>query len=396
MREKKAAGMLKRLVSKKELAILGINSGTSADGVDLALIRFSVTGRKPRITYIDGDVVSYSPAVKTILERVIRTGSIDKEEWARLDGAYGDYLGKAAAKFISGRKHTVDLIASHGQTVGHYPLKKALFGSRLSATHQIGDGNALAVVTNLPVVSDFRRADIASGGEGAPLTPFVNQMLFGDSRRSRIIVNIGGIANYSYHPAGGRLSAIRGGDCGPGNILSDLATRLLFHKPYDRDGALARKGQIVPELITPIRKANGKRGVSAGREQFDIYLLARLVHMARRLKAGKHDIIASIGDATARLIYSSIKSGLTDKRLDGVYLTGGGRRNIFMVERLQKLCSPVKLWPIEALGYDGDLLEAVSFAVLGGCFVHGISSALPQITGGGGIAGRLSLPPGVK
>jgi anhydro-N-acetylmuramic acid kinase len=118
------------------------------------------------------------------------------------------------------------------------------------------------------------------------------------------------------------------------------------------------------------------------------------VHLARRQQADKYDILASMGDAVAILIHDSIKQNLADKNLDGIYLTGGGRRNLFIVERLQRRCGAVGVWPIEALGYDGDLLEAISFAVLAGCFAFGIPSTLPQITGGraGGIAGNLSMP----
>lgn len=388
--------MIRTLTSRRALAILGMNSGTSADGIDLAVITFSPNARKSMVRFLDGAVIRYPRSIKSEIDHLIQDESLDAIELARRDMAYGRYLGTVARKFISARGHKVDLIASHGQTVGHYPAREKVLGFATGATIQIGDGNALAAGSGLPVVSDFRRADIALGGEGAPLTPFVNNLLFAHRGRSRVIVNIGGIANYSYHPAGGGRDDIRGGDCGPGNILSDLASRLLFHKPFDRDGALARKGRVAGELTALILDANTKRGRSAGREQFDRYLLARLVHMTRRIRGSYFDLLASIDDTVAALIHRSIARHLKDPRIDGVYLTGGGRRNLFMVEQLQKRCRPVRVWPIEALGYDGDFLEAISFAVLGGCFVYGVTSTLPKVTGAdsGGIAGRLSWPPG--
>ncbi len=387
--------MLNKLAAKRKLTILGINSGTSADGVDLALIAFERLGRKPQVKFLAGTMIPYPPRIKKALENFITGKIIDKEELARWDLAYGHFLGTAAREFLNRSGYSVDLIGSHGQTIGHFPAKSRLSRIGLSATIQIGDGNAVAAASSLPVVHDFRRANIALGGEGAPLTPFVNHLLLSHRTKSRIIVNIGGIANFSCHPAGGGLADVAGGDCGPGNVLSDLACRMLFHKKLDHDGALASRGEIIEEIIRPIVEANGRRRVSAGREQFDWQLLARLIHTARRQHAGKYDIMASVAGATAMLIHRSIRKYLKDARLDGIYLTGGGRKNFFVVRRLQARCETGVVWPIEALGFDGDLLEAISFAALAGCFVFGIPSTLPNVTGGksGGIAGKLALPP---
>ncbi len=389
------SSILKKLSSKKDLRIVGINSGTSADGIDLALISFTGSGKKLKIKFIDGRMIPYTRRIKVALENIIRENTVSLDELGRYDIAFGTILGKAAAKFLKDGKHKADLVASHGQTIAHYPAKEKTLGMKCGTTIQIGDGNSIATATGLPVISDFRRADISVGGEGAPLTPFVNHLLFGHKRKSRIIINIGGIANYSYHPAGSPADTVRGGDCGPGNILSDLATRLLFHKKFDRNGAIAARGEIHREIIMPIIETNKGRRVSAGREQFDRHLLARLVHMARKLKAGNSDLLASIDQATAMLIVRSIKRYIKDPNLEAIYLTGGGRKNLYIEGRLQELCAPVPVRRIETLGYDGDFLEAVSFAVLGGCYVNGIASTLPHVTEGksGGVAGKMSLPP---
>lgn len=384
-----------KLAKKKVLRILGINSGTSADGVDLALITFARPGKHPKIKFIDGKMIPYPPRIKAELEHLIQDKTIGIEEAGRFDIAYGAYLGRAAARFVQKNRHKVDLIASHGQTIGHYPSKQKTLSRKYGTTIQIGDGNAIASVSGIPVVSDFRRSDIALGGEGAPLTPFVNHLLFGDKRRSRIIVNIGGIANFSYHRAGISTDDVKGGDCGPGNILSDIACRLIFHLKYDRNGRLAAKGTVVDEIVDAIIEANAERGVSAGREQFDHYLLAKLVHKARKQRASNHDFLASIDEATTRLIHRSFARYLKDPHLEGVYITGGGRHNVCMIERLQSLCAPIRVLSVKNLGYDGDFLEAISFAILGGCFLYGIPSTIPHITGGkqGSVAGKLSLPP---
>jgi anhydro-N-acetylmuramic acid kinase len=384
-----------KIASRKTLTILGLNSGTSADGVDLAVIRMDTRGKTPKIAFIDGAMRPFPRIVKYDLEKLIGETHVELPGLMRSQMAFGRQLGLAASQFLAQRAIRVDLIASHGQTIGHFPNKEKALGLATGATVQLGDGNAIAATTGLPVVSDFRTADIAMGGEGAPLTPFVNHLLFGSKTKSRIVVNIGGIANYSYHPASGSPGDVRGGDCGPGNTLSDLAMRLLYHKPYDRDGRIAHTGTPLDEVIALIEKANGRRGRSAGREQFDVELCAHLVFAARRRQATNADIIASVMEATARLIFRSLTPYLTDKRLEAVYLTGGGRKNGYLSQRLQPHLSPCPVWPIETLGFDGDLLEAVSFAVLGGCFVMGMPSTLPQITGAHGatVSGKLSLPP---
>lgn len=384
-----------KIASKKTLTILGLNSGTSADGVDMAVIRMTTGWKSPKITFLDGAVRPFPAAIKSELEQLIGTTNVELPQLMRSHLAFGRHLGLIASRFLNQRNLTVDLIASHGQTIGHFPNQEKAFGIATGATVQLGDGNAIAAAAGLPVVSDFRVADIASGGEGAPLTPLVNQLLFGSKTKSRLVVNIGGIANYSYHPAGGSSKDIRGGDCGPGNTLSDLAARLLYHKRYDRDGRIARTGTPLEEVITLIEKANTRRGRSAGREQFEVELFAHLVFAARRRRATNADIIASVMEATAKLIHRSLKPYLADKRLEAVYLTGGGRKNQYLCARLRRYLAPCLVSPIETLGFDGDLLEAVSFAVLGGCFVMGMPSTLPHVTGAKApaVSGKLSLPP---
>ena len=386
---------LSSLAAAKTLTILGMNSGTSTDGLDLAVIRMTTKGKTPKVVVDDGTTMPFPRAVKAELEKLIGDTKIELPDLMRSQVAFGRHLGRMASRFLVQRKITVDLIASHGQTIGHYPQYEKMLGFSTGATMQLGDGNALAVETELPVVSDFRMADIASGGEGAPLTPFVNQLLFGSKTNSRIVVNIGGIANFSYHPAGRSADDIRGGDCGPGNTLSDLAMRLLYHKPYDRDGRIARTGSIRKEVMALIEKANTRRGRSAGREQFDVELFAHLVFANRRQRGANADIIASAMEATAKLINQSLKPYLSDRRLEAVYLTGGGRKNKYLCQRLEEYLAPCSVLPIETLGFDGDLLEAVSFAVLGGCFVMGVPSTLPRVTGAQApaISGKLSLPP---
>ncbi|MCK5126010.1 MAG: anhydro-N-acetylmuramic acid kinase [candidate division Zixibacteria bacterium] len=383
--------MLKRLLSKKQLYILGINSGTSADGIDLAIVKLSRIGKTIKSEFITGEIASYTGKVKKELESLITAENLSDEILARYDIAFGKYLGKIASTFASKQEYSIDLVASHGQTIGHYPKKKSLLGYKTGATMQIGDGNAIACESGLPIVSDFRRTDIALGGEGAPLTPHVNQILFSHKTKRRIIVNIGGIANYSYLATGRDMSKISGADCGPGNTLIDIAMFLLYKKPFDKDGKIARTGNVIPAIVSEISRINRRKNKSTGRELFSSAFVARL--LKKHAECSRADIIASLTEATVREMFVSIKKHLKPNP-DGVFLTGGGRRNLVIVEQLGRLCDPVRVLPIEALGYDGDLVEAVSFAVLGGCYVYEIPSTLSNVTGArmGGIAGKLSLP----
>ncbi|MEZ5357600.1 MAG: anhydro-N-acetylmuramic acid kinase [Candidatus Zixiibacteriota bacterium] len=384
--------MLKKLISKKQLSVIGVNTGTSCDGLDIALIRFTPSGKRPYVEFIEGRTLPFPNKIKQPLERLITSDSKNGKTIARHDIALGTFIGESVRDFARKTKHKIDLIASHGQTIGHYPDKQNILGNKTAATLQIGDGNAIACAANMPVVSDFRKADIALGGEGAPLTPFCNHLLFAHKKHSRLIVNIGGIANYTFLPGSNDSGHIEGADCGPGNTLIDNAMRTLFNKPCDTDGTIASTGKIIPAVVKEIMKAAGKTK-STGREIYTPELLARIVYLARREKAGKNDIIASITEATVDGICRAIGKHAKSKP-DGVYLTGGGRRNLYIVRRLTEKLKPLVIWPIEALGFDGDLLEAVSFAVLGGCYIHGIPSTLPNVTGAavGGIAGKLSLP----
>ncbi len=391
--------LFQKLTENKTLRILGINSGTSADGLDLALIEFSYDAKSPppQIKILSGDVVPYPNQIRREIERLIVAPVVDKEQLCRFDLSYGQFIGRTAAQFVHSRKAKVDLIGSHGQTIGHFSKKEKSPTGKYSATMQIGAGSGIAIESGLPVVTNFRSTDVALSGEGAPLTPFVNSLLFGDKLKSRIILNIGGIANFSYLPVGHHPQKVLGGDCGPGNIISDKICQLLFHKPFDQNGSLAQQGTARRELVQLIKKSvpSGKNQRSLGREQFGIDLIARLIHLSRNKRYEPKDILTSALEASAQLVVRSIKKHLDEKKLEALYLTGGGRRNITLVKMLSEQVKRVKIWPVEKLGADGDLLEAASFAVLAGCFVSGIGSTISQVTGAetGGIAGQLSLPP---
>ncbi|PWB68026.1 anhydro-N-acetylmuramic acid kinase, partial [candidate division GN15 bacterium] len=218
---------LRQLLARKRMVILGLNSGTSADGLDLAVLEISPSHVTPA-KYLAGKCVAYPPHLRDAVLTLSDAHTADLNHLVYLDHALGEFYGTAAARFqawLSHRGITIDAIGSHGQTVRHLPAPTTFLGRRVHGTLQIGSLEMIATLTGKPVIGDFRQADVALGHEGAPITVAAMARLFGHPSRSRLIVNIGGMANYFYFPAGFDVSEIRAADTGPGNVLSDLLCR---------------------------------------------------------------------------------------------------------------------------------------------------------------------------
>ena len=298
----------------------------------------------------------------------------------------------------------IDLVSSHGQTVQHLPRQLAKSGRRTSGTLQIGNLEAIAVHTGCVTVGDVRQADIALGGEGAPITVAAMARLFEDPKEARLIVNIGGVANYFYLPARARYDGIKAADCGPGNMLIDALTARLYQRPYDRNGSLARRGRIsepvVKELLAYVaRSRRGRR--SAGREEFGQPLLNRLLTLGNKRKLSDRDLIATASELTVRTIVRSVGPIVRrESRLPKLYLTGGGAHNKFICDRLSAHLPMLPVSAIDTLGLPAGLVEAAAFAVLGEAALR--SEALPTRFDGTTrqtswpVSGRIVQPPVIK
>jgi anhydro-N-acetylmuramic acid kinase len=400
---------LRRLLSKKRMNVLGLNSGTSADGLDLAVIEIDRRRGSYRTRFVAGRTRKYPADLRKLVLNLADAGTTALDDLIRIDQALGRFHGRTAATFmrlLEKQKISIDAVASHGQTVRHLPVLKKIAGQTVRGTLQIGNMDQVAALTERVTVGDFRQADIAQGGEGAPITTAAMQRLFAVPDESRLIVNIGGIANFFYFPAKRSGFGPAAADCGPGNSLSDIICKKLFRVNYDQGGRLASKGQVSQRLLALIRRGSAfdQGTLSTGREQFGVELAARIVERGRELKLSRTDILATTAELTVLSLADHIRTFTQrDSRLHKLYLTGGGVHNKFFTRRVQKHLDGLGVDSVAALGFNPDLVEASAFAVMGEACLRG-EERQARYGGqkrsirepGGAIPGRIAQPPRTK
>lgn len=385
-----------KLTDRKRLNVVGINSGTSADGLDLAAVEISTD----RVRYLAGSSRRFSPELRGMIHRIADSNSVSLDELIYLDNYLGDFIGRAAAHFagrLADRGVKIHLLASHGQTVRHLPGGRKDLGRKLRGSLQLGSLDRIAARSGLPVAGDFRQADIASGGEGAPITTTAMGRLFGSKNEPRLIVNIGGMSNYFYIPElSGAKAGIKAADCGPGNSLVDLLAQMLFDKPMDRGGRLAERGKLSQRLLSLLlgQSFYSARERSTGREQFGLELTRQIARQGKQLKLNRYDIMRTAAELTTLSIASAVWPFVKkDVLLDKLYLTGGGRNNRFFGKRLQYHLPDLQVERIDSLGIDGDLVEAACYALLG---EHCLRSRPTRLPGGpmrSPVLGHIVQPP---
>ncbi len=393
--------ILEKLAGRKNLTVIGMNAGTSADGLDLAAVRIRFLTGPFKVAFIQGKGWRYPAQLYQAVDRVVCGDNNSIEDMVRLDRILGNYYGRQAAGFcrqLKGQGAIVNLIASHGQTIRHLPGKIRIGRRMESGTVQLGHPETIAVGTNLPVIADFRQGDIAMGGEGAPITSLAMWHLFSSKSEGRLLVNIGGIANYFLFPKGRGPDEALAADCGPGNSLLDILSQRLCGQRFDWGGRIAAQGAISKRLLTILTADNflkGKYGPSTGRERFGKLFVDKILKSAKRLGMSNEDILSTTTELTALTIATSIKPYLGKYDLRLIYLFGGGAKNRYMIKRLKANLNGVDIFSIDELGYNPDYLEAVCYAVMGAMAVKGRSSILPHITGAGIKipAGRIIQPP---
>jgi anhydro-N-acetylmuramic acid kinase len=366
--------------------LLGLMSGTSHDGVDAALVRFD----KNRPSLVKHLHLPYAPALREDIASAFDGRTADV---CRLNFTLGEVFAGAALKCMKdagASPSEVEAVASHGQTIHHIPPGRGRPGSTL----QIGEPSVIALRTGVKVVSDFRTADMALGGQGAPLVPFADWVLFKD-RAPCCVQNIGGIANVSVVTK--KLDDVFAFDTGPGNCLMNDAAKALFGKPFDRGGKIAKKGQ--PDLKLLERLLGHpyflkKPPKSTGRETFGSSMLRAIIKNQDR-KARPEDIIATLAHLTARSISNAYKKHILRKhKIREVIISGGGARNTFLVEILREEFSPLKITLIDEYGIPAEAKEAMSFAILARETLRGRPSSLPRATGASraAVLGKITPP----
>jgi anhydro-N-acetylmuramic acid kinase len=361
-----------------DLAI-GLMSGTSLDGVDAAVVR--LRGDRPAVSLIAFATVPYDAAFRARVLDLLRGGT--PRDLALLHVALGERLADAADAVLARarlRRDALAFVASHGQTVWHEPGR---------ATLQLGDPAVIAERMGVPVVSDFRSRDVAAGGQGAPLVPVADALLFSAPDRPRILLNVGGMANVTWVPPGGDVTAVRAFDTGPGVAVMDAVVRQL--RPgltHDAEGALAARGHadeaLVAELLTdPFFAAPPPK--STGREVFGDALAAGIVReiRVRRPDATDEDCVATALAFTVTAIADQVGRWLPDDGAE-VVVSGGGARNPELVRRLAARLPGRAVRRFDELFFDGDAKEAVAFALLGWLTLRGRPGNAPSATGATG------------
>jgi anhydro-N-acetylmuramic acid kinase len=386
---------LKKLLSKEDLNIIGIMSGTSLDGLDLAYCRISRRKRRHEVKILKKRYYRFGQKLKKELQKLVNEDKFAKAFIRQVENDLADFYAAKVNHFREKDSlRSVDLLGCHGQTIFH--LDQRLLKSKRagSLSWQIGESSRLAVKTGLPVISDFRAADIALGGSGAPLTPACHYHLFGHDSKDIAVLNIGGITNLTYLPKRGGKKKIRASDCGPGNMLVDQTARMLFKKEYDRGGKFALSGFISKKLLTALkRQAWFKKPYpkSLGREQFGSSKARKIVEIGKRYGISKADIMTTVSELTVISVVDYIESMALPDRL---IVSGGGVHNKYFKTRLADLIPGCELISSEKAGIDPDYVEAVSFALLAALWIFGETANLSPVTGASRetVLGKLTLP----
>jgi anhydro-N-acetylmuramic acid kinase len=371
------------------MTVAGIMSGTSADGVDVALVRISPTAAAPKIKLLAHHAVSYPPALRKAVLAAMDAPQISTAELARLNWRLGIAYAEAVRAALKKNPVKLELIGCHGQTIYHQAKASAYAGRQIACTWQIGEPALIASEIGVPVVSNFRPADMAAGGQGAPLVSLLDSALFALPKRGRVLQNIGGIGNLTAIPPGSRQDQLIAFDTGPGNMVIDALMAQLYGKKYDRDGRIAARGRVLSDVVrTCLRQPyfSSAPPKSAGREQFGAAFASAFLRACKKAKGSSEDAIATATAFTAESIALACDRFVQPIML-GVpkdfIVSGGGARNRTLMSMLQRRVVPrgYKFMPSDQAGIPSQTKEAVAFALLAWQTWHGLPGNVPAATG---------------
>ncbi len=369
--------------------LVGLMAGTSLDGVDAALVRLAGPPTAPRVRLLEFISVPYPAAVRRRVLRVAAGEPVGAGEISQLNFLLGALFADAALQVC--RKAGVEpgrlaAIGSHGQTVFHQGQATKEAGHQTSSTLQIAEPAVIAERTGATVVANFRTADMAAGGQGAPLVPLVDYLLLRDRKQGTVALNIGGIANITVIPAGATPEDVYGFDTGPGNMIMDGLVRVFSRgrRHYDSEGRMAARGKVLDNLLAQVlgdpffRKKPPK---SAGREQFGEAFVKRLF-LSRLPGVRAEDLLRTANEFTARTIAGALRRFVIPRTgAERLVASGGGAHNRLLMKRIEELLPEVRVMPSDAFGLPVDAKEAIAFAVLADRTLHGLPGNLPAVTG---------------
>jgi anhydro-N-acetylmuramic acid kinase len=360
-------------------------SGTSLDGIDVAIIDITGSGYKAKINVLTNHSVPYPRKVREALLS-ISNANTHTAEISRLNFLLGELYAEAVEETAERGGiplPTIRLIGCHGQTIYHEGQASAYLGKKVASTMQIGESSVISERTGISVISNFRERDIAAGGKGAPLAPYLDYLLLRSRGRGRVAVNIGGIANLTAIPANSNTDKIVAFDTGPGNMVIDqLMSRItLGRQTFDRDGATAAVGQIDPKLLNKLLRDKyfrAKPPKTAGREQYGAEFVSKLLDT----ELSTEDLIATATALTAESIALGVRNFvLPEMRVDEIFVSGGGAHNPTLMGMLQKAMHPIPVLESTEAGLDVDAKEAIAFAVMAYETAHDRPSNVPKATG---------------
>lgn len=378
-----------KALSPRAMTVAGVMSGTSADGIDVALVRIAPIRNRPAIKLLAHHAVEYPTALRNAVLAAMDAKHTSTAELARLNWrlglAYAEAVQAAAKKY----KVKLDLVGCHGQTVYHQSAAQAYAGRRVACTWQLGEPALIAEHLRIPVVSNFRPADMAAGGQGAPLVPLLDYVLFADTKRARVLQNLGGIGNLTVIPAGANQTKVIAFDTGPANMVIDALMAELFRKKFDQNGRVAAQGQVLSGVLKKILRKPffaQKPPKSAGREQFGAAFVTEFLSACRHAGGKSEDIVATATALTAESIamaHLKVVQPLVKNSAVDFIASGGGIRNTTLMTMLRARLEPLgcNVSISDAAGLPSQSKEAVAFALLAWQTWHRLPGNIPSATG---------------
>lgn len=369
------------------MIVAGIMSGTSADGINVALVEIRETpSRELKLQLLGHSEYAYPAGVRRAILAAMNSSRASVADLARLNFLLAELYAEALVATQRESKAKAQLIGCHGQTLYHQGERQPFLERRLSVTWQTGEGSVLAARTGVPVVSDFRPADMAAGGKGAPLVPFLDYVSYSDPKIGRIVQNLGGIANLTSIPGGATPDEVVAFDTGPGNMVIDALMDHFFDKRFDRNGRIAASGRVLEKVLKPLLRSSffrRKPPKTAGREEFGREFVADFLRRCRG--ARRQDVIATATFLTVASIVDAIERFVLPRssNFKEVIVSGGGAKNLTLMAELERELARLNLSlrTSNDFGLPVEAKEAVAFALLAYQTWHQRPSNVPSATG---------------
>ncbi len=385
--------------------VVGMMSGTSVDGVDAALVEISGTDSEPKVKLLAFENKPYPPQVREKIFSLFTPANATVDKVGYMNFLLGEIYAKSALSVIekAGMKpDEIDVIGSHGQTIWHAPIPESPDGIPVAYTVQIGEGSVIAERTGILTVSDFRVADMAAGGQGAPLVPFSEYLLYRREKETILLQNIGGIGNMTVMPAGAKPRDVFAFDTGPGNMIIDAVISAVTGggKTYDAGGETAAKGRVCNALLDILKEEPYYRQPlpkTTGREHFGVQYTEKILSWWKENPIPVEDLLATVTDLTAYSIADAYERYVLPKyRASEIIVGGGGSYNATLLRFMKERFAPhgVAVRTQEDLGLSSDAKEAVAFALMADCCMRGKANTLPSVTGAEhpAVMGKISQP----